>query len=132
MSCSRARSGAPTCPAGTRTRCSARSACWSTRCRQRRRSIPATWASPPWEPSGPPTRSWRSSRAEVKLKAPRGTFDVLPDDGAPRLRLLRLAQELLDSAGYGYFESPALEDTELFARGVGEATDIVQKEMFTF
>ena len=68
----------------------------------------------------------------MKLKAPRGTFDVLPDDGARRLRLLRLAEELLGSAAYGYFESPAFEDTELFARGVGEATDIVQKEMFTF
>jgi histidyl-tRNA synthetase len=35
-------------------------------------------------------------------------------------------------SGYGYFESPVFEDTELFARGVGESTDIVQKEMFTF
>jgi histidyl-tRNA synthetase len=68
----------------------------------------------------------------VKLKAPRGTFDVLPDDGAPRLGLMKIAEELLGGAGYGYFESPVLEDTELFARGVGEATDIVQKEMFTF
>jgi histidyl-tRNA synthetase len=67
-----------------------------------------------------------------KLQAPRGTFDVLPADGARRLRLLRLAEEVLGRAGYGYFESPVFEDTELFARGVGEATDIVQKEMFTF
>jgi histidyl-tRNA synthetase len=67
-----------------------------------------------------------------KLQAPRGTFDVLPADGARRLRLQRLAEDVLGRAGYGYFESPVFEDTELFARGVGEATDIVQKEMFTF
>jgi histidyl-tRNA synthetase len=67
-----------------------------------------------------------------KLQAPRGTFDVLPDEGRRRLRLNRLAEEMLGGAGYGYFESPVIEDTELFARGVGEATDIVQKEMFTF
>ena len=38
----------------------------------------------------------------------------------------------LGDAGYEYMETPAFEDTELFARGVGESTDIVQKEMFTF
>jgi histidyl-tRNA synthetase len=67
-----------------------------------------------------------------RLKAPRGTFDVLPPEGRDRLRLLALAEEVLGRAGYEYFESPVFEDTELFARGVGEATDIVQKEMFTF
>jgi histidyl-tRNA synthetase len=67
-----------------------------------------------------------------RLKAPRGTFDVLPPDGRRRLRLMRLAEEVLGRAGYECFESPVFEDTELFARGVGESTDIVQKEMFTF
>jgi histidyl-tRNA synthetase len=67
-----------------------------------------------------------------KLQAPRGTFDVLPEEGARRLALEHAAEEVLGRAGYGYFESPVFEDTELFARGVGEATDIVQKEMFTF
>jgi histidyl-tRNA synthetase len=67
-----------------------------------------------------------------KLQAPRGTFDVQPDDGRRRLELDRLAEEILGRAGYEYFETPIFEDTELFARGVGESTDIVQKEMFTF
>ena len=39
---------------------------------------------------------------------------------------------MLGRAGYEPFETPVFEDTELFARGVGESTDIVQKEMFTF
>jgi histidyl-tRNA synthetase len=68
----------------------------------------------------------------TRLSAPRGTFDVLPDEGRRRRALERAAEDVLGRAGYGFFETPVFEDTELFARGVGEATDIVQKEMFTF
>lgn len=67
-----------------------------------------------------------------KLSAPRGTFDVLPEDGRRRRELIDVGAELLGAAGYEPFSSPAIEDTQLFARGVGETTDIVQKEMFTF
>ena len=67
-----------------------------------------------------------------KLQAPRGTLDVLPPDGRRRLGLLGIADEVLGRAGYEPFETPVFEDTEVFARGVGESTDIVQKEMFTF
>jgi histidyl-tRNA synthetase len=68
----------------------------------------------------------------MRLQAPRGTFDVLPDDGRRRLTLQRVAADVLGRAGYEPFDTPIFEDTELFARGVGAATDIVQKEMFTF
>jgi histidyl-tRNA synthetase len=67
-----------------------------------------------------------------KLQAPRGTFDVLPEDGRRRAKLRALCEELFELAGYGYVETPIFEATEVFARGVGETTDIVQKEMFTF
>ena len=67
-----------------------------------------------------------------RIQAPRGTSDVLPEDAERRLRLLRLCEETLGRAGYGPMETPAFEPTELFARGVGETTDIVEKEMFTF
>jgi histidyl-tRNA synthetase len=67
-----------------------------------------------------------------KLQAPRGTLDVLPPDGRRRLALAGIADEVLGRAGYEPFETPVFEDTEVFARGVGESTDIVQKEMFTF
>ena len=70
--------------------------------------------------------------ATARLQAPRGTFDVLPSDGRRRDSLRALADDLLGHAGYGPFESPVFEDTDLFARGVGVSTDIVQKEMFTF
>jgi histidyl-tRNA synthetase len=67
-----------------------------------------------------------------KLQAPRGTQDVLHPDGRRRLHVVQIADEVLGRAGYEPMETPVFEDTELFARGVGESTDIVQKEMFTF
>jgi histidyl-tRNA synthetase len=66
------------------------------------------------------------------LQAPRGTFDVLPPDAARRSVLEQNAHRILTAAGYGRIETPTFEATELFARGVGEATDIVQKEMYSF
>ncbi len=49
-----------------------------------------------------------------------------------RARIERTARELFARAGYGRIETPIFEDTELFVRAVGESTDIVRKEMFTF
>jgi histidyl-tRNA synthetase len=66
------------------------------------------------------------------IQAPRGTFDVLPADAARRGVLEHHARRILGAAGYGRIETPTFEATELFARGVGESTDIVQKEMYTF
>ncbi len=67
-----------------------------------------------------------------KFKAPRGTFDVLPEQQPVRRRIEESARRLVEIAGYGRIDTPAFEETELFARGVGESTDIVQKQMFTF
>jgi histidyl-tRNA synthetase len=66
------------------------------------------------------------------IQAPRGTFDVLPDDAARRELVERDARSILGGAGYRRIETPVFESTELFARTVGEATDIVRKEMYTF
>jgi histidyl-tRNA synthetase len=67
-----------------------------------------------------------------RFKAPRGTFDILPEAEPVRQRIEDTAREMLQAAGYGRIETPAFEDTELFARGVGQSTDIVQKQMFSF
>lgn len=67
-----------------------------------------------------------------KVKAPRGTFDVLGEQASQRATLESRARALLEGAGYERIETPTFEATELFARGVGESTDIVSKEMFTF
>ena len=70
--------------------------------------------------------------SDAKIKAPRGTFDVLGEDAARRTALEARARSILERAGYERIETPVFEATELFARGVGESTDIVRKEMFTF
>jgi histidyl-tRNA synthetase len=67
-----------------------------------------------------------------KYQAPRGTFDVLPEDARARARVEAAASGIFARAGYGRIATPAFEDTELFERGVGRSTDIVRKEMFTF
>ncbi|WP_433518314.1 histidine--tRNA ligase [Nonomuraea sp. CA-143628] len=68
----------------------------------------------------------------MSFQAPKGTFDWLP----PRSEQVLAVREALVApvrlAGYGYIETPVFEDTQLFARGVGESTDIVSKEMYTF
>ncbi len=66
------------------------------------------------------------------IQAPKGTYDVLPQDAAGRRALTTHAERILGAAGYNRIETPAFESTELFARGVGESTDIVQKEMYSF
>ncbi len=68
----------------------------------------------------------------ARIQAPRGTYDVLPDQAAARAELERRAREILGAAGYERIETPTFEATELFARGVGASTDIVQKEMYSF
>jgi len=67
-----------------------------------------------------------------RIKVPRGTFDVLGEQAGMRAALEARARSILEGAGYERIETPAFEATELFARGVGSSTDIVQKEMYTF
>jgi histidyl-tRNA synthetase len=57
---------------------------------------------------------------------------VLPADAPGRQAVEDASKRILEAAGYRRIETPMFESTELFARGVGEATDIVQKEMFSF
>ncbi|CAN5190510.1 histidine--tRNA ligase [soil metagenome] len=67
-----------------------------------------------------------------KLQVPRGTYDVLPDGADARAALEATARKILEGAGFRRIETPTFEQTEVFARGVGASTDIVQKEMYTF
>ncbi len=67
-----------------------------------------------------------------KIQAPRGTSDVLAEAADARASLEATARRVLEGSGYRRIETPVFEATELFARGVGESTDIVQKEMYTF
>lgn len=65
------------------------------------------------------------------FQAPKGTYDLIPPDSAKFLAVREAISAPLRSSGYGYVETPGFEDVNLFARGVGESTDIVTKEMYT-
>jgi histidyl-tRNA synthetase len=65
-------------------------------------------------------------------QTPRGTSDILPEDQAYWRYIEQKAAEIANLYGYKRIDTPVFEDTGLFIRGVGEGTDIVQKEMYTF
>ncbi|HEY6576980.1 MAG TPA: histidine--tRNA ligase [Mycobacterium sp.] len=67
-----------------------------------------------------------------EFQAPKGVPDYLPPESAQFVAVRDGLLEAARLAGYGYVELPIFEDTALFARGVGESTDVVSKEMYTF
>ncbi len=66
------------------------------------------------------------------IQATRGTRDILPDEIAYWQRIEAIAREILSCAAYQEIRTPMFEQTDLFERGIGEATDVVGKEMYTF
>lgn len=69
---------------------------------------------------------------ESMIQTIRGTRDILPEDIALWHRIEDVAREAFRRYGFQEIRTPIIEKTELFARGVGESTDIVNKEMYTF
>jgi histidyl-tRNA synthetase len=70
--------------------------------------------------------------AKQKFQSIRGMYDLLPPDSARFDELYRLFRAQAEAAGYGHIETPLLEETPVFTRGVGSETDIVSKEMYSF
>jgi histidyl-tRNA synthetase len=68
----------------------------------------------------------------MEIKAIRGFNDVLPDEIGKWQFVEKTAREVFEGFGFSEVRIPILERTELFSRGIGEATDIVEKEMYTF
>src|SRR2546427_754015 len=108
-------------------------------CTSRRRSAVTTSsdrASSPASPFRSPTSgrdvSARGKAVPMTIRAVRGVHDIVPGEGEKWRRVERIARDVFDSYGYEEIRLPILERTELFARTIGEATDIVQKEMYTF
>ncbi len=66
------------------------------------------------------------------IHAVRGVHDILPAEAAKWARIEATARRVFEAYGYEEIRLPIFERTELFARGIGEVTDIVQKEMYTF
>jgi histidyl-tRNA synthetase len=67
-----------------------------------------------------------------RFSAPKGVPDYVPPDSAAFLAVREALARPARHAGYGYIELPVFEDLGLFVRGVGETTDVVSKEMYTF
>lgn len=65
-------------------------------------------------------------------QAPKGTKDILPSEIYKWQYILKVTADLCRNFGYHEIRTPVFEHTELFQRGVGDSTDIVQKEMYTF
>jgi histidyl-tRNA synthetase len=70
--------------------------------------------------------------AREPIRAVKGTHDVLPDEVSAWHRIERAAHSLFARYGYREIRTPVFEETQLFARGIGNETDIVSKEMYTF
>jgi histidyl-tRNA synthetase len=68
----------------------------------------------------------------MNFKRPRGTADILPEDQPYWSHVYSTARKVADQFGYRRIDTPTFEDTNLFQRGVGDETDIVQKEMYSF
>mgnify|MGYP000167941072 CR=1 FL=1 len=68
----------------------------------------------------------------MNFKRPRGTADILPEDQPYWSHVYAAARKVATQFGYQRIDTPSFEDTKLFQRGVGDATDIVQKEMYSF
>ena len=68
----------------------------------------------------------------MSFRAPKGTDDILPPASRQWRRVLQTFDDLAERYGYDPAMTPIFEATDLFARGVGEGTDVVQKQMYTF
>lgn len=68
----------------------------------------------------------------MELKAPRGTYDILPTEAQKWQYIEQIMRQTAASFGFQEIRTPIFEHTELFQRGVGETTDIVTKEMYSF
>lgn len=70
--------------------------------------------------------------AKQKIQAIRGMNDLLPTESALWQQVEKIVKNVLNSYGYNEIRTPIVEETALFKRAVGEVTDIVEKEMYTF
>jgi histidyl-tRNA synthetase len=73
-----------------------------------------------------------AKESRIEIKAIRGFSDILPDQAGKWQFVEAAARDVFEGFGFSEIRIPILERTELFTRGIGEATDIVEKEMYTF
>jgi len=69
---------------------------------------------------------------QIKLQAPKGTHDLLPEDHQYFTMIKKVVRHRARQSGFQRISTPVFESTEVFTRGIGDSTDIVEKEMFSF
>ncbi len=67
----------------------------------------------------------------IKLQAPTGMHDILPEDQKYYKRIYDVVSDIADFYGFSKIDTPVVEDLELFSKGIGVSTDIIKKEMYT-
>lgn len=80
----------------------------------------------------PLTPKPRPSLKKIKFQTPRGTFDILPEDQKYWERVKGTVKQLASAYGFLSIDTPIFENVQLFMKGTGANTDIIQKEMYTF
>jgi histidyl-tRNA synthetase len=86
----------------------------------------------PLPPKKPDTPGVPQKKAPPPLPLVRGMHDILPSEWPYWRAIYRAAEQIVDDYGYERIETPVLEESALFVRGIGKATDIVEKEMYSF
>lgn len=74
----------------------------------------------------------KSMTKKPRFQTPPGVHDILPEDQKYYQKIYQVSREILDFYGFGQIEIPIFEDSDVFSRGIGVATEIVQKQMYTF
>lgn len=81
---------------------------------------------------GRPSKPRKPKVPKIKIQAPRGTHDILPEEQKYWEKIYAIVSQVLSSYGFKRIDVPIFEDARLYLRGTGQTTDIVQKEMYTF
>ncbi|MGN6243438.1 MAG: histidine--tRNA ligase [Motilibacteraceae bacterium] len=89
-------------------------------------------ATAPEQTAAPSVDKPQQHTQSAQFRAPKGVAEYFPPESTAFLAVREALSGPARRAGYGYAELPVFEDTGLFVRGVGESTDVVSKEMYTF
>ncbi len=81
---------------------------------------------------GRPSKPRKPRFAKIRIQAPKGVHDILPEDQKYWDKIRTVVAQVANSYGFKRIDTPIFEDANLFIKGTGETTDIVQKEMYTF
>ena len=74
----------------------------------------------------------KTQKKKKSFQAPKGTFDILPEEQIWWDKVCKVSREVAKAYGFGKIDTPIFEETELFIKGTGVDTDIVEKQMYTF